>query len=462
MADIVVTGAGVVGLTTALLLARRGHEVVVLDRDGPPPDGTPDDDTERWDRRGVPHAAHAHGFLARCVRVLREEAPDVLDALAARGAVIMPVPFGPGFEDVAALLSRRLVFEAALRRVTEAERSIELRSHVDVRGLVADQAGPRPRIRGVRTGDDEVIPADLVVDAAGRRSQAPRWLQAIGADPPSETRHPCDIMYVTRTYRVRADRQPPGPPQPVLLWLPYGVLLFFGGDNHAFSLGGALSRHDPYARRLTDNSVFERVVGAVPPLAAWLDIGEPINDVQIMAGLANRRRSLVVDGAPVVEGFLLVGDASLYTNASLGQGISLGLWQAQHVAALSGRIDDPGDGLVTEFEAWTDRTLGPRFAFQAEVDERRTAAWLDGIHGAPLPEPEGLQRQMAALFALGGEGDEVAAAAAARIMHLLAEASTELAEPGLAATVTSYLEATPTLGGGPGPLPREDFEPLVR
>jgi 2-polyprenyl-6-methoxyphenol hydroxylase-like FAD-dependent oxidoreductase len=462
MAEVVVTGAGVIGLTTALLLARRGHEVVVLDRDGPPPDGTPDDDAQRWDRPGVPHAAHAHGFLARCTRVLREEAPDVLDTLTARGATIVPVAFGPGFEDDAALLSRRLVFEATLRRAAEAERGIELRTHVDVRGLVADQPGPRLRIRGVRVGDGEVVPADLVVDAGGRRSQAPRWLTTIGADPPSEVRHPCDVVYVTRTYRVRADRRPPGPPRPMLLWLPYGTLLFFGGDNGTFALGGALSRHDPYARRLTDGDVFERVVEAVPPLAAWLDVGEPITDVQIMAGLANRRRSLVVNGTPVVDGLLLVGDASIYTNAFFGQGISLGLWQAQHVAAVDHRIGDPGDGLVTEVEAWTDRVLGPRFNFQAEVDERRTTAWLDGIRGSPLPEPEGLQRKVAALFALGGEGDEVADAAAARIMHLLAEADTELAEPGLAATVTAYLEAAPRLGGGPGPLPREDFEALVR
>lgn len=461
MAEVVVSGAGVVGLTTALLLARRGHDVVALDRDGPPPDGTPDDDAQSWARPGVAQAGQAHGFLARSTRVLREEAPDVLDALTARGATLVPVPFGPGFEDDAALICRRLVFEATLRRVAEAESGLEVRSHVEVRGLVADRSSARPRIRGVRTGDGEVVPADLVVDAGGRRSQAPRSLKAIGADPPTETRHPCDVVYVTRTYRVRAGHRPPGPPQPMLLWLPYGVLLFFGGDNGTFALGGALSRHDPYARRLTDAGVFERVVGAVPPLAAWLDVGEPITDVQIMAGLANRRRSLVVDGAAIVEGFLLVGDASIYTNAFFGQGISLGLWQAQHVATVDDLISDPGDGLATEVEAWTERTLGPRFTFQAEVDERRTTAWLDGIRGAPLSEPEGLQRQVAALFALGGEGDEVANAAAARIMHLLADPHTELAEPALAATVTSYLDATPHLGGGPGPLPRHDYEALV-
>ena len=37
MADIVIVGAGVVGLGTALLLAQDGHRVTVLERDPQPP-----------------------------------------------------------------------------------------------------------------------------------------------------------------------------------------------------------------------------------------------------------------------------------------------------------------------------------------------------------------------------------------------------------------------------------------
>ncbi len=461
MTTVVITGAGVVGLATALLLARRGHEVLVLDRDGPPPDGTPDDDALRWDRPGVPHAGHAHGFLARCVRVLREDAPDVLDALAARGASAIPVPFGPGLEADAALLSRRLVFEGALRRVAEAEAGVEVRPHVDVRGLVTTGDGAPPTVRGVRTRDGEVVPADLVVDCSGRRSQAPRWLDAIGAASPAEEHHSCEVVYVTRSYRVRADREPPGSPVPTLLWLPYGVLLFFGGDNGTFALGGALSRHDPHARALVDGPTFERVVGAVPPLAEWLEVSEPLTDVRLMGGLANRRRSLVVDGAPVVDGFLLLGDASIYTNATFGQGISLGLWQAQRLAHVADRIGADGDGLVTEVEGWSDRTLGPRFALQAAIDAQRTRAWRDGIAGAPLPEPEGDWRILAALGALGQE-DEAAAAAAARIMHLLSEPAAELADPALGGRVEDLLASGHRFGGQHGPLPRARFETLVR
>ena len=34
--------------------------------------------------------------------------------------------------------------------------------------------------------DGEVFEADLVVDAMGRRSPTPRWLEEIGANPPAE------------------------------------------------------------------------------------------------------------------------------------------------------------------------------------------------------------------------------------------------------------------------------------
>jgi len=43
----VIVGAGPTGLFTGIALARRGHDVVVVDRDaGPPPKGS-------WRRRGV-------------------------------------------------------------------------------------------------------------------------------------------------------------------------------------------------------------------------------------------------------------------------------------------------------------------------------------------------------------------------------------------------------------------------
>ena len=87
MTRIVVVGAGLGGLATALFSARRGHEVVLLERDAAPPEGTADDDFERWDRPGVPQARQSHNFLGLGCAVLSSEAPDVVEALLERGAM---------------------------------------------------------------------------------------------------------------------------------------------------------------------------------------------------------------------------------------------------------------------------------------------------------------------------------------------------------------------------------------
>jgi hypothetical protein len=310
------------------------------------------------------------------------------------------------------------------------------------------------------------------VDCAGRRSHAPRWLREIGAAAPVEVHHPCHVVYFARHYRLRSGCAYPTETPVVPRVTPYGPFLAFAGDNGTFALGVALSSQDPYRAAMRDGKVFDRVFSAIPGLDSWMQAGEPITDVHPMAGLANRRRSLVRDGAAVVDGYVLVGDSSIYTNASLGQGISLGLWQAQHLAHLCdragpGRRTGRGGGtdgaaLALDLEQWTDRTLGGRFTGQAAVDRSRSEAMRDGVRGAPTPEPGEQQRPLAALMALAMQGDELALMWSRRMANLLAEPQELFADPHLSERIRSFLATNPSLGGDMGPLPRADFETLVR
>src|SRR5262245_44335848 len=64
MSEILVMGGGVAGLCSAMLLARDGHHVTVLERDAcPPPE--PADAWSGWERRGVNQFRLAHAFLPR-------------------------------------------------------------------------------------------------------------------------------------------------------------------------------------------------------------------------------------------------------------------------------------------------------------------------------------------------------------------------------------------------------------
>jgi len=78
MARVVVVGAGPIGLYSAIMLARAGNSVVVVDRDPGPQNGT-------WQRRGVMQFRHPHFFRHLVRQVLLDTAPDLWDALVAAG-----------------------------------------------------------------------------------------------------------------------------------------------------------------------------------------------------------------------------------------------------------------------------------------------------------------------------------------------------------------------------------------
>ena len=119
----VIVGAGPTGLYTAIALARRGHEVVVIDRDRGPEGG-------QWDRRGVMQFHHPHFFRQQVADALLAEMPEVWHGLLAAGAQPATMPGRPGMP--AGLHCRRLTFERVLRSAARAQPGVTLRTgHVD-------------------------------------------------------------------------------------------------------------------------------------------------------------------------------------------------------------------------------------------------------------------------------------------------------------------------------------------
>ncbi|HZB72748.1 MAG TPA: FAD-dependent monooxygenase, partial [Acidimicrobiales bacterium] len=190
MADVVVTGGGMGGLVTGMLLARDGHGVTVLERDPAPVPESPEQAWVDWERRGVNQFRMIHLFLPRFRILLEQELPEVASALDAAGALrfnfVADAPEsltgGPRPDDgqFEMLTGRRPVVEAVVARAAEATPGLTVRRGAAVAGLLQgpDAAPGTPHVVGVVTEDGEELRADLVVDTTGRRSPLPRWLDA--------------------------------------------------------------------------------------------------------------------------------------------------------------------------------------------------------------------------------------------------------------------------------------------
>ena len=396
MAVVVITGGGVVGLSTAMLLARDGHLVTVLERDPNPPP-PPLDAWDDWSRRGVTQFRLPHFLLARFHAEMARELPEVVEGLLAAGAFrlnpieVMPTSasggWRPGDERFTAVTGRRPLVESVVAGVAEAHPGVTVRRDVAVTGLLtaAPAAPGAPHVVGVTTSGGDRIPADLVVDAMGRRSPSPSLLAPAGGPAPGEEVEEIGFVYYGRHF-AGPDGAPPPMIGPPVQECGSVTVLTLPADNGTWSVTVVTSARDPALRTLSDPQRWAAVVGLMPLAAHWLD-GTPLDDrVAIMAKLEDRRRRFAPGGVPVVTGLVPVGDAWACTNPSLGRGASIGL---VHAVALrdhlrTGDLDDPA-GFAARWSALTDEAVGPWYEVSLHIDRHRLAEIHAEIDGAPRP-----------------------------------------------------------------------------
>lgn len=383
MAGVVVCGAGMNGLTTALLLAQDGHTVTVVERDPAEPPG-PDRAWEEWERRGVNQFRQLHYLQPRWRQIIEAELPAVAAALDRAGALrfnpleVVPTElFGerrPEDADCTALTARRAVAEATVASVVSAAPRITVRRGVAIAGLAT---GPSvgngiPHVTGLVTEAGETIAADLVVDATGRRSPLPAWLAAAGATPLIEEQEDSGFQYYGRHFRS-ADGSIPPMMTGLLQNYDSVSILTLPADNGTWGVGFTTSAKDGALRRLKDNDTWMRAMRSYPLTAHWID-AEPIDDVAVMAKIADRYRRFVVDGEPVATGIVAVGDSWACTNPSLGRGITIGLMHAIALRDLCRTevIDDPYKVALAWDEA-TESIVTPWYQATRTYDRNRLA-----------------------------------------------------------------------------------------
>ena len=448
MARIVIVGAGVVGLGAGLVLCGDGHEVTVVERDAQAPPAGAEEIWGTWQRKGVSQFRLPHFFLARYRGLLDSELPEVKQELAAAGAVrpnpVLDAPEavrGPAREGDGAfecISGRRCVVEAAVASVASRTPHLEIRRGAAVTGLVTGPSAHDgvPHVAGVRLGTGEELAADLVVDMTGRRSPLPRWLEAIGARPPRDELDDCGFIYYGRHFRSAGGGIPPALGG-FLMHLGTISSLTLPADNGTWSVTLVTSAKDKALHRLHDAAIWEKAVRSLPLVAHWLD-GQPIDDrVSALAGIEDRHRALMVDGAPVATGVVAAGDAWACSNPTVGRGASIGMLHAvllRDTIAAAG-LDDPWD-FACSFHHATAETVEPWYRDTLTGDRHRLAE-IDALIGGGEYRPRDPGWEISQALANAAFKDPDCMRGFVSVAMVLSREADVMARPGLLDKITA-------------------------
>ena len=456
MSTIAIVGGGAVGLTAAMLLARDGHDVTVLERDPHPPPDDPDDAWREWERRGINQLRMPHLLLPAWREIVERELPGLARRFADLGALrydmvgdhwlMDPAAREDGDDRFVGLTGRRPSIEVAVAGEATVTDGVTLRRGTGVVALhTGDPVDGVPRVTGVITDAGDVLAADLVVDAAGRRSPIPELLVAAGARAPLEESEDSGFVYYGRHFRS-ADGSLPEPRSLMLTAYDSVSTLLLPADRGTWAVGIIAASGDREMRPLRDTARWHAAIERFPLAAHWAE-GEPISDVAVMSKLEDRRRRFVVDGRPVAVGIAPVADAWACTNPSLGRGISIG---TMHACALRDTVRDVGTddvyALATRWDEVTREVVDPWYDATLTFDRARLAEMEAQRRGEPFDADPGYEiaRTMGRL----SRTDLEVFRGFAGVMSLLQRAEEAMARPGLFERV---LELAPTATGAPGP-----------
>ncbi len=406
------------GLLAARALA-RSFDVTLVERDAL--------DAEPGARKGIPQARHAHILLARGREVIETLFPGIGDELRARGAVPVAIgstvgyltpfgwspPFSPGVELVGC--SRDLL-EAATRARVRAHPAIEVLDETDALGLVGD----RRRIRGVRisarsgsgtSGAERTLEADLVVDATGRGSPLPRWLDGLGVKVPADTVVDAKAVYASAI--IETPVLPCGWNVLFVLAAPPGVLR--GGALFPIEGGKSLMTLIGMGGEVPPTSETEWRAYVRTPRSQLLD--DVLAKVKLVSPIIGSRstsnRFRPYHRGTLPDGLVAIADSVTAFNPIYGQGMTIAALQAVALAEEA----DRGTGLERRARARIARIGQEGFRMAVGADRR-----VPGVTGKlPIAE-RAFNRYLDALFSVCPESPS-ATRSLTRVMHMLEPAA---------------------------------------
>jgi len=384
---VIVIGAGIAGLCTALMLAPSGRSVTLLERDGPIGDSNPDELFRDWRRTGVGHVRQSHAFLARLRSIVKAQHPELLEQLASYGvrdltfeamlteaqqARYRPLPED---SDLTIITSRRTTLEMAMRRYVETLENVTIRSGFLVRRLVTAKAEDGvvdvTGVEGELDGRPASLTADIIVDASGKNGFTIEQLIEEGASIREESES-AGILYFTRHYRLLPGQEEPSrhdnpPPSGDLGFLKFGV---FPGDNGNFSITLAVPEIELEIRKsILNPDIFHRITLMLPGLSPWTNESrsQATSKVYGMGDLVSRWRDLVVDGKPATRNYFAIGDTLVRTNPLYGRGCSFAAVGAELLRRTLDESPDPAIRAIA-FHQRLEAELRPFYLTQRRQD----------------------------------------------------------------------------------------------
>ncbi|WBC07481.1 NAD(P)/FAD-dependent oxidoreductase [Micromonospora sp. WMMA1947] len=349
MYDVIVIGGRCAGSPLAMLLAQRGHRVLVLDRSHFPSD------------RLSTHYVQPSG-LARLRRW------GLLDQLAASGCPpirearwwfddTLVSGFAPPVDGIdMAYAPRRTVLDALLVGAAR-DRGVEVREGFTVRELLFDGdqvCGVRGRSAG---GADETIRATVVVGADGRHSMVAR---AVGAESYDE-RPAYTVVYYTYWHGLSAHRRNRNE---VFIHEDTQVGVIPTHDD-AYLIQAARPHSFAATYRTDIEGHYRRAIrAAAPALDRELDGATRVSRFQGTAALQNYYRR------PYGPGWALLGDAGFHKDPLTGQGISDAWRDAEALSAalhatLTGAQE--WDQVMSEYERRRNAESAMMYDFTCEA-----------------------------------------------------------------------------------------------